>query len=57
MKFLNEVDLNTIIKRLRVASGTTGEIKDKELKECLRLQKQNIIFDSDYSDNDYNFQV
>ena len=58
MKFLSETDVNTMIKRLRVASGTTGVIKDAELKECLRLQKQNIVFDSDSEkDQNYDFQV
>ena len=57
-RFLNETDINTIVKRLRVASATAGKIRDKTLKSYLRMQRQNIVFDSDSEkDESYDYQL
>ena len=48
-KFLSEIDIGTLIKRLRKSFNSLEEIKDKKLRNYLKLNKANIIVSDDDS--------
>ena len=47
-KFLAEIDIDTLIKRIRRSNNSVGDI-DKDLQRYLKLNKSNIIISDDDS--------
>ena len=57
-KFLEEIDIGTMIKRIRRSYNSLGDIRDKKLRKYLKLNKANIIIsDDDSQDEDHEFEV
>lgn len=57
-KFLAEIDIGTLIKRIRRSDNSLSMIQDKNLKRYLKLHKSNIIVSEDDSENDqHDFEV
>ena len=56
-KFLSEIDIGTLIKRLRRSYNSLDDIKDKKLRQYLKLNKANIIVSDDTQENDHDFKV
>lgn len=48
-KFLAEIDIGTLIKRIRRCNNSLGDIQDKDLNRYLKLSKSNIIISDDDS--------
>ena len=57
-KFLSEIDIGTMIKRLRTSYNSLDDLKEKDLKEYLKLNRANIIIsDDDSDDQNHDFAV
>lgn len=58
-KFLSEIDIGTLIKRMRKSYNSRDDIvKDKKLRQYLKLNKSNIILSDDESQiEDHDFEV
>ena len=56
-RFQQELDVNTIIKRLRFSYNSLSQLKNKELKKYLRLHRSNVICETDSEDREYDFEV
>ena len=56
-KFLSEIDIGTLIKRLRRSYNSLDDIKDKKLRQYLKLNKSNIIVSDDSQEKDHDFKV
>ena len=48
-KFLAEIDIGTLIKRIRTCANSLDDIEDNDLKRYLKLNKSNIIMSDDDS--------
>ena len=48
-KFLSEIDINTLLKRLRRSNNSLEHIDDKKMRKYLKLNKKNIIVSDDDS--------
>lgn len=56
-KFLAEIDIGTLIKRIRRSNNTLDNIQDRDLKRYLKLNKSNIIISDDDSQSEHDFEV
>ena len=57
-QFLAEIDIGTMIKRIRRSYHSLGDIRDKKLRKYLKLNKANIIVsDNDSDEKDHEFEV
>ena len=57
-RFQQELDVNTILKRLRYSYNSLSQLKNSSVRKYLRLNETSVVMHSDSSGEDnFDFQV
>lgn len=57
-RFQQELDVNTLIKRMRFSYNSLSKMKNQQIDKYLRLNESSVVMNSESSDDDnFDFQV